>query len=201
MCWSGREGPQHPETIAAVLETVPACQKIVLETGRMAPRSSMAWPPSGCGISPARSSWLGELVDEVFRAVLDEAGIGGGSGVEDDRTFLHDELAVGATGPLGGRWSDLCGRRRRSQGEDGDVSRYLIIDSSCGFERSVSARGYARSLTFLTGGIVHVPSMIEGLLSSGQYIRSMRMNLPAGAGSQFDSSNDRRQTRIISSSS
>lgn len=48
-------------------------------------------------------------------------------------------------------------------------------------------RGYARSETFLTGGIVQVPSMIDGLLSFGQYIRSMRMNLPAGAGSQFDS--------------
>jgi hypothetical protein len=29
--------------------------------------------------------------------------------------------------------------------------------------------------------------MIDGLLSSGQYIRNMRMNLPAGAGSQFAS--------------
>ena len=48
-------------------------------------------------------------------------------------------------------------------------------------------RSYARSATFLTGGIVQVPSMIDGLLSSGQYIRSIRMNLPAGAGSQFDS--------------
>src|SRR5262249_29389678 len=34
---------------------------------------------------------------------------------------------------------------------------------------------------------VHVPSRIEGAVSSGQYMRSMRMNLPAGAGSQFDS--------------
>ena len=41
--------------------------------------------------------------------------------------------------------------------------------------------------TFFTGGIVHVPSMIEGALSSGQYMRSIRMNLPAGAGSQFNS--------------
>src|SRR5215510_3620514 len=40
---------------------------------------------------------------------------------------------------------------------------------------------------FFTGGIVHVPSRIEGEVSSGQYMRSMRMNLPAGAGSQFDS--------------
>jgi hypothetical protein len=35
-----------------------------------------------------------------------------------------------------------------------------------------------------TGGTDHVPSMIDGLLSLGQYMRSMRMNLPAGAGSQ-----------------
>ena len=29
--------------------------------------------------------------------------------------------------------------------------------------------------------------MIEGFFSFGQYRRSIRMNLPAGAGSQFDS--------------
>src|SRR5215813_15248306 len=40
---------------------------------------------------------------------------------------------------------------------------------------------------FFTGGIVHVPSRIDGAVSSGQYMRSIRMNLPAGAGSQFDS--------------
>jgi hypothetical protein len=49
--------------------------------------------------------------------------------------------------------------------------------------RSVPAADH----TFFTGGIVHVPSMIEGALSSGQYMRSIRMNFPAGAGSQFDS--------------
>src|SRR5262249_52761812 len=32
-----------------------------------------------------------------------------------------------------------------------------------------------------------VPSRIDGGFSSGQYIRSMRMKRPAGAGSQFDS--------------
>jgi hypothetical protein len=41
--------------------------------------------------------------------------------------------------------------------------------------------------TRFTGGIVQVPLTIEGLLSSGQYMRSIRMNLPAGAGSQFAS--------------
>src|SRR5215471_16230930 len=41
--------------------------------------------------------------------------------------------------------------------------------------------------TFFTGGIVHVPSRIEGAVSSGQHMRSMRINLPPGAGSQFDS--------------
>src|SRR5690349_6924327 len=53
--------------------------------------------------------------------------------------------------------------------------------------RPLTLGGYDRSATFLTGGIVQVPSMIDGLLSFGQYIRSMRMNLPAGAGSQFAS--------------
>src|SRR5262245_58540254 len=33
--------------------------------------------------------------------------------------------------------------------------------------------------------MVHVPSRMEGSLSFGQYIRSIRMNLPAGAGSQL----------------
>ena len=36
----------------------------------------------------------------------------------------------------------------------------------------------------LTGGIFHEPSSID---SFGQYNRSMRMNLPAGDGSQLDS--------------
>lgn|ERR1700692_3906737 len=41
--------------------------------------------------------------------------------------------------------------------------------------------------TFFTGGTFQDPSIIEGSLSSGQYIRSIRMNRPEGAGSQFDS--------------
>jgi hypothetical protein len=45
----------------------------------------------------------------------------------------------------------------------------------------------ARQATFFTAGTVHVPSTIEGGSSSGQYIRNIRMNLPEGAGSQFDS--------------
>jgi hypothetical protein len=38
--------------------------------------------------------------------------------------------------------------------------------------------------------MVHVPSRMEGSLSFGQYIRSIRMNLPAGAGSQLLSLSD-----------
>ena len=41
--------------------------------------------------------------------------------------------------------------------------------------------------TFLTGGMVQDPLRIDGLSSLGQYIRNIRMNSPAGAGSQFDS--------------
>jgi hypothetical protein len=41
--------------------------------------------------------------------------------------------------------------------------------------------------TLSTGGIVQVPFRIDGSFSFGQYMRSMRMNFPAGAGSQFDS--------------
>jgi hypothetical protein len=38
---------------------------------------------------------------------------------------------------------------------------------------------------FLTAGGVHVPSMIDGGFSFGQYMRNIRMNLPVGAGSQL----------------
>src|SRR5579871_2072630 len=41
--------------------------------------------------------------------------------------------------------------------------------------------------TFVAAGGFQLPSMIEGGVSSGQYMRSIRRNLPAGAGSQFDS--------------
>ena len=41
--------------------------------------------------------------------------------------------------------------------------------------------------TFVTAGGFQLPSMIEGGVSSGQYMRSIRTNLPAGAGSQFAS--------------
>src|SRR5271167_1822711 len=41
--------------------------------------------------------------------------------------------------------------------------------------------------TFLTGGIFQVPSRIESGLSFGLYIRMIRMNRSAGAGSQLDS--------------
>jgi hypothetical protein len=54
-------------------------------------------------------------------------------------------------------------------------------------ERNNSGGSDVYDHTFLTGGIVHVPSMIEGAFSSGQYMRSIRINLPAGDGSQFDS--------------
>jgi hypothetical protein len=39
----------------------------------------------------------------------------------------------------------------------------------------------------MTDGIFHVPSMIDGGFSFGQYIRSIRTNLSLGAGSQFGS--------------
>jgi hypothetical protein len=42
-------------------------------------------------------------------------------------------------------------------------------------------------VTFVTGGIFHDPSMIDGFFSVGQYMRNIKMKSPAGAGSQFDS--------------
>jgi hypothetical protein len=47
--------------------------------------------------------------------------------------------------------------------------------------------GIGSQATFFTAGMVQLPLMIDGLRSFGQYMRSMRTNLPAGAGSQFDS--------------
>ncbi len=42
--------------------------------------------------------------------------------------------------------------------------------------------------TFVTAGGFHDPSMIDGAVSFGQYMRSVRLNGPdGGAGSQFDS--------------
>jgi hypothetical protein len=41
--------------------------------------------------------------------------------------------------------------------------------------------------TFLTGGGVQVALRMDGVFWLGQYIRSIRTNFPAGAGSQFDS--------------
>ncbi len=38
-----------------------------------------------------------------------------------------------------------------------------------------------------TAGIFHVPSMIDGVFSLGQYMRSIRMNFSFAAGSQFAS--------------
>ena len=45
-------------------------------------------------------------------------------------------------------------------------------------------RGYDASFT---SGTFHVPSRIDGGFSFAQYIRIMRTNVSAGAGSQFDS--------------
>jgi hypothetical protein len=48
-------------------------------------------------------------------------------------------------------------------------------------------RAALASHNLLSTGIVHVPSIIDGSFSFGQYIRNIRMNLPVGAGSQFES--------------
>jgi hypothetical protein len=53
------------------------------------------------------------------------------------------------------------------------VNRYCTADT--GVDTSVTAGGF------------HDPSRMEGGFSFGQYIRSIRTNFPAGAGSQFDS--------------
>ena len=42
-------------------------------------------------------------------------------------------------------------------------------------------------VTFVTAGGFQVPSMIDGEVSFGQYSRNIRLNLPAGAGSQLAS--------------
>src|SRR5580693_4731657 len=55
-------------------------------------------------------------------------------------------------------------------------------------DQSEVARGVRRLYgACFTPGIVHVPSNKEGGVSFGQYSRSIRTNLSAGAGSQLDS--------------
>ncbi len=96
---------------------------------------------------------------------------------------LNPSLAEGGTHDQVACMKD---RSRRESGPSANVSCVPEPDVR-GLIRRDPVRGYARSATLFTGGIVHVPSMIDGLLSFGQYMRSIRMNLPAGAGSQFDS--------------
>ena len=43
------------------------------------------------------------------------------------------------------------------------------------------------SVALVTFGGTQLPLMIDGLLSSGQYKRNIKMNLSAGDGSQLDS--------------
>jgi hypothetical protein len=59
------------------------------------------------------------------------------------------------------------------------------------------ATPFSAQVTFSAGGIVHVPSRIEGLFSFGQYVRSISRNLPAGAGSQFDSLSARHDEQYV----
>src|SRR5574337_1238222 len=65
----------------------------------------------------------------------------------------------------------------------------LVLRTSCvimWMPPWVSAGG-AGYCTFCTCGGVQLPSRIDGALSFGQYMRSIGMNSPSGAGSQFDS--------------
>lgn len=47
--------------------------------------------------------------------------------------------------------------------------------------------GSFQTMTLFTGGIFHVTLKIEGYLSFGQYILSIRMKSPGGAGSPLAS--------------
>jgi hypothetical protein len=51
---------------------------------------------------------------------------------------------------------------------------------------TIAIRGYGAP-TLITCGTFQLPSMIEGAVSLGQYIRSIRIKSPLGAGSQFGS--------------
>src|SRR5262249_26229999 len=53
--------------------------------------------------------------------------------------------------------------------------------------RSGNSRGLGYFSSFFTAGGFQVPSRIDGSFSFGQYIRSVRMNGPLGAGSQLAS--------------
>ena len=63
---------------------------------------------------------------------------------------------------------------------------FLLIASTGEGKESREALTYG-IIYSVAGGIFQLPSRIDGAFSLGQYIRIIRMNLPAGAGSQFDS--------------
>jgi len=79
---------------------------------------------------------------------------------------------------------EACGRRREIVGRGANTP---VVK----FHRCRTGRPPARPIdqvdTRFTGGMAHEPLRIDGLSSLGQYMRNIRMNFPAGAGSQFDS--------------
>jgi hypothetical protein len=68
------------------------------------------------------------------------------------------------------------------------TSRHSVAQLAGLFGANLGTEGFRPyQATFFAAGIFHVPLMIEGDFSLGQYMRSIRTNLPDGAGSQFDS--------------
>ncbi len=78
-------------------------------------------------------------------------------------------------------WQILSGKTRATVDGPTLISRRLGHFVS----QAIAIRGYEPTLT--TCGTFQLPSMIEGAVSLGQYIRSIRTKSPLGAGSQFDS--------------
>jgi hypothetical protein len=68
---------------------------------------------------------------------------------------------------------------------DHKATRSICVGSSSGarvlLEACRSVGPATDKLTFRTGGIFHEPSMIEGFVSFGQYMRSIKTNLQAGS--------------------
>jgi hypothetical protein len=75
-------------------------------------------------------------------------------------------------------WDRLCRRM--------PPPAYLLLRFRARIRGEHAAFLSSQEIFFAAGG-VHVPLMSDGDCSLGQYMRNIKMNFPAGAGSQFDS--------------
>ncbi len=104
--------------------------------------------------------------------------------------FLHGgaslergfDMAPRARRPLNKRKPRKQDGKRHSNAADKIRAHDMTATAHVTNARAVA---YAFPVTFLTAGGFHVPLMMEGGFSFGQYMRNIKMNLSFGAGSQL----------------